>query len=88
MNLNTPVARLFGGDVYASASFGAVKPAAQACPGCVAHLGAGPGETLFIDDTDANVAGAVYAGLHGYRFVDADALKAELTRRGLIERGA
>ncbi|CAN0626851.1 glucose-1-phosphatase [Burkholderia multivorans] len=85
--LNPPVARLFGDDVYASAAFGAVKPAAQAYLGCVAHLGAGPGETLFIDDTDANVAGAIHAGLHGYRFVDADALEAELTRRRLIERG-
>lgn len=31
--------------------------------------------------------GAIHAGLHGYRFVDADALEAELTRRRLIERG-
>ncbi|KAB0638666.1 HAD family hydrolase [Burkholderia stagnalis] len=82
--LNPPVARLFGAHVFASASFGAAKPAAQAYLGCVAQLGARPDTTLFIDDTDANVAGAVDAGLLGYRFVDAARLADELRGRGLI----
>ncbi|KWO44525.1 HAD family hydrolase [Burkholderia ubonensis] len=82
--LNPQVARLFGTHVYPSASFGAVKPAVRAYLGCVGVLGARPDATLFIDDTDANVAGAVAAGLLGYRFVDAGALADELRRYGLI----
>jgi glucose-1-phosphatase len=82
--LNPPVAQLFGHHVYASASYGATKPAAQAYLGCLRQLGVGATETLFIDDTDANVAGAIGAGLHGYRFVSADALVEELERHRLI----
>ena len=82
--LNPPVAQLFGPHVYASASFGAAKPAAQAYLGCLEQLGRVAAETLFIDDTDANVAGAINAGLQGYKFVSADALSEELERRGLM----
>lgn len=82
--LNPPVARLFGPHVYACASFGAAKPAAQAYVRCVELLGVPASQTLFIDDTEANVTGAIDAGLQGYRFVDANALAAELQRRGLI----
>ena len=83
-SLNPPVARLFGPHVYASASFGAAKPAAQTYLGCVERLGVAPAETLFIDDTEANTMGAVAAGLQGYTFVGVDALADELTRRGLM----
>lgn len=83
--LNPAVAALFGVNVYASSSFGAVKPAAQTYLGCVRHLGSTPAETFFIDDTEANVTGALDAGLRGYRFVDAGALEAELARLGLID---
>lgn len=82
--LNPAVAQLFGLHVYPSAAFGATKPNAQAYLGCIGQLGAAAEETLFIDDTEANVAGAVDAGLHGYRFVSADALSEELVRRRLI----
>jgi len=82
--LNPAVAELFGPHVYASASFGAAKPAAQTYLRCVEHLGVGAAETLFIDDTDANVAGAIDAGLQGYRFVNAELLAEELERRGLM----
>ncbi len=82
--LNPPVAQLFGPHVYASASFGAAKPAPQAYLGCLEQLGRGAAETLFIDDTDANVAGAINAGLQGYKFVSGDALSEELERRRLI----
>ncbi|WP_118183446.1 HAD family hydrolase [Paraburkholderia phosphatilytica] len=82
--LYPPVARVFGEHVYPSAAFGAAKPAARAYLGCVAQLGAAPDATLFIDDTEANVTGAVDAGLHGYRFVDADALEQELVRWELL----
>jgi glucose-1-phosphatase len=82
--LNPPVAQLFGPHVYASASFGAAKPAAQAYLGCLEQLGRVAAETLFIDDTDANVTGAINAGLQGYKFVSADALSEELARRALM----
>ncbi|SAL33310.1 hydrolase [Caballeronia udeis] len=82
--LNPPVAQLFGLHVYASASFGAAKPAAQAYLRCLEQIGVSPDETLFIDDSDPNVAGAMDAGLHGYKFVNADALSEELARRQLL----
>ena len=82
--LNPPVARLFGSHVYASASFGAAKPAAQTYLRCLEGLGASAAETLFIDDTEANVTGAIDAGLQAYKFVDADSLSVELARRQLI----
>jgi HAD superfamily hydrolase (TIGR01509 family) len=82
--LNPAVAQLFGPHVYPSAEFGATKPAAQAYLGCLERLGAGAAETLFVDDTHANVAGAIDAGLYGYTFVSADALSEELERRRLM----
>ncbi len=86
--LNPPVAKLFGPHVHASAEYGATKPAAQAYLGCLEQLGVGAAETLFIDDTDANVAGAIDAGLHGCKFVSVDALREELERHRLIQRVA
>lgn len=82
--LNPPVAQLFGPHVYASASFGAAKPAAQAYLRCLELLGVDADETLFIDDTDTNVAGATHAGLHGYKFVSAEELAEELKRWQLL----
>jgi putative hydrolase of the HAD superfamily len=82
--LNPPVAQLFGQHVYPSAAFGATKPAAQAYLGCISQLGCDAARTLFIDDTEGNVQGAIDAGLLGYRFVGADALREELVQRRLI----
>lgn len=82
--LNPPVARLFGSHVYSSASFGAAKPAAQTYLRCLEQLGVPASETLFVDDSDANVNGAIDAGLHGHRFVGATALSDELQRHGLL----
>jgi len=81
--LNPAVAQLFGPHVYASALFGAAKPAARAYLGCLERIGATAAETLFIDDTEANVVGAIEAGLQGYRFLGAEALSEELRRRRL-----
>jgi glucose-1-phosphatase len=83
-DLYPPVARVFGAHVYPSAAFGAAKPAARAYLGCIARFGAAPDATLFIDDTEANVTGAVDAGLNGYRFIDADGLERELARWRLL----
>lgn len=82
--LNPPVAELFGSHVYSSAAFGAAKPAAQTYLRCLEQLGVPAGDTLFVDDTQANVDGAIDAGLHGYRFVSAEDLAREFQRRGLL----
>ncbi|QIE26480.1 hypothetical protein SBC1_42430 (plasmid) [Caballeronia sp. SBC1] len=82
--LNPPVAQLFGPHVYASALFGAAKPAPQAYLRCLEQLGVCANETLFIDDTDTNVVGAINAGLHGYKFVSVDTLAEELERWRLL----
>jgi HAD superfamily hydrolase (TIGR01509 family) len=82
--LNPPVARLFGSHVYSSALFGAAKPAAQTYLRCLERIGVPAAQTLFIDDTHANVEGAIDAGLQGYRFVNAAGLSDELRRRGLL----
>jgi putative hydrolase of the HAD superfamily len=82
--LNPPVARLFGAHVYSSAAFGAAKPAAQAYLRCVERLGVRAEQTLFVDDTEANVNGALDAGLQGHRFVSAAGLSEELQRYGLL----
>ncbi|HEY2000612.1 HAD family phosphatase [Paraburkholderia sp.] len=79
-----PVAEVFGAQVYASASFGAAKPSPDLYRRCVQHLKVAPGETLFIDDVEANVAGAVEAGLRGYRFTGTEALASELAAHGLL----
>ena len=82
--LNTPVAQLFGANIYSSAAFGAAKPATQTYLGCLEELGVAAAETLFVDDTPANVNGALDAGLQGHVFVSVDALSEDLQRRGLI----
>jgi FMN phosphatase YigB (HAD superfamily) len=79
-----PVAEVFGVQVYASASFGAAKPSPDLYRRCVAHLGVAAGETLFIDDVEANVAGAIEAGLRGYRFTGNEALARELADHRLL----
>jgi putative hydrolase of the HAD superfamily len=59
---------IFGDGFHVSAEFGARKPEAQAFLGCLAALEVAPGETLFIDDSAANVAGAERAGLQAHHF--------------------
>ncbi|WP_429446816.1 HAD-IA family hydrolase [Paraburkholderia sp. 40] len=45
-----------------SAAFGAAKPASQTYLRCVERLGAAVTDTLFIDDSQASVDGALAAG--------------------------
>lgn len=75
---------LCGEQSYVSAQFGAAKPAPEVYLKCVAAAGATPAETLFIDDSKSNVAGAESAGLAGHVFTTAAALRAELGRYGLL----
>lgn len=79
-----PVADVFGAQVYASASFGFAKPSPDLYLRCVRHLCVEPAKVLFIDDVEANVTGAIQAGLQGYRFVDTVALERELAAQQLL----
>ncbi|CAN7693533.1 HAD family phosphatase [Variovorax sp. LjRoot130] len=72
------------GTILSTASYGATKPAPQAYLRCLEELDAMPAGTLFIDDVDSNVAGAIQAGLHAYMFIGAEAMALELASRGLI----
>jgi putative hydrolase of the HAD superfamily len=74
---------IFGDAIHASAEFGARKPEAQAFLGCLAALGVAPGETLFIDDNAANVAGAERVGLQAHHFIGRAELEVSLANWGL-----
>jgi HAD superfamily hydrolase (TIGR01509 family) len=75
---------LFAGATCVSSEFGVRKPEPEVYRRCVARLGALPEQSLFIDDSAANVAGAEQAGLRGYRHTDEAALAARLAPLGLL----
>lgn len=47
-------------------------------------LGSAPDQTLFIDDRQENVDGAVAAGMKAIRFTGAEALRSELEKLGVV----
>lgn len=49
------------------------------------RFGLAPGEGLFVDDRDDNVAAAEAAGLFGHHFTDAARLRAHLESLGLLD---
>jgi len=48
------------------------------------RFGVAPADAVFIDDRADNVAAANAVGIHGLLFTDADVLRADLTRFGLL----
>ena len=78
------VAALVGDRACVSAEFGIRKPYPDAYRRCLERLGTTPATVLFVDDSAANVAGAVEAGLLGYEYKGSEALAAELRRLGLL----
>ncbi|KAL4452447.1 hypothetical protein ABPG75_008109 [Micractinium tetrahymenae] len=58
------------------------KPSPESYAAVVAHLGLPPERLLFVDDRQANVDGALAAGIPAIRFEGAQALETELLRRG------
>ena len=62
---------------------GQCKPAAEFYQACARAAQADPGDCLFIDDSPANVAGAVAAGLVGHHFRDVPTLISDLRRLGV-----
>ncbi len=75
---------IFGDSICVSAQFGLRKPNPEVYRRAVAFLGAAPGESLFIDDSQANITGAAQAGLHVHLHTDATGLEARLTEFGLL----
>jgi HAD superfamily hydrolase (TIGR01509 family) len=82
------VADLAGALAFVSAQFGARKPEEAVYRRCLGQLGVAPAAALFVDDSEANVAGARAAGLQGCHYVTAAALAADLRRLGVLRRGA
>lgn len=60
------------------------KPSAESYAAVVGHLGVPPGRLLFVDDRQANVDGALAAGIPALRFTDAQQLETELRARGVL----
>jgi glucose-1-phosphatase len=78
------VAVRVGNRAFVSAEFGARKPEPAVYRSCLARLGVAPAAALFIDDSEANVTGAVAAGLEGYHCRGPVDLAAALSGRGLV----
>ncbi|MBK7783077.1 MAG: HAD family phosphatase [Gemmatimonadales bacterium] len=75
------VTDLFGDRLHASFQFGARKPDPAVYQRLLARHGVPPSAALMVDDDARNVAGAVAAGLAGYRYEGLDALAAFLEPR-------
>ncbi|MGE3295263.1 MAG: HAD family hydrolase [Geminicoccaceae bacterium] len=70
--------------IFVSAELRMIKPDPAIFRHTLEEIGV-PAETcLFIDDSARNIAAAQALGLHGHRFTDASALRAELARHGLL----
>jgi FMN phosphatase YigB (HAD superfamily) len=73
---------------FMSFELGARKPEARAFEAVARTIGVPPGRILFVDDTDANVAGARAAGLRAERVRSADDAHAALARHEVRIDGA
>ncbi len=70
--------------VFNSAETGVPKPHPEAYLAACRHLEVAPEATAFIDDTQANVDGAISAGLCAHRFTDIDGTRAFLVECGVL----
>jgi 2-haloacid dehalogenase len=77
------VLRLFDGAVV-SGEEGVLKPSPEMFALLTGRFGLEPKDSLFIDDSEINVAGARSAGFHAHHFVDAPSLSAALVGHGLL----
>ena len=66
-----------------SSSVGHVKPQSEIFESALTHLHIEPGEALFIDDRNENVAAAAEIGINGHHFRTLEGLKQVLARYGL-----
>jgi putative hydrolase of the HAD superfamily len=79
----SPMARFFE-RIFVSAEMGLIKPDPQIFLEVAAELGITPGEMVFIDNKQENVAGAESLGIVGHHFIAAPALRTFL--ESLAER--
>ena len=75
---------VFDGRLYASAGLRAAKPDTACFLRCLDALGASPAETVFFDDLQENVDGAIRAGLRAHQYVSADRLAETLRGYGVL----
>ncbi|WP_232495768.1 HAD-IA family hydrolase [Novosphingobium kaempferiae] len=78
-----PLFDLFG-DIVVSGDEKLLKPDARIFDLAARRFGHAPEAMLFIDDNAANIAAARDLGWQVHHFADADALRADLTERGLL----
>jgi 2-haloacid dehalogenase len=71
-------------DIVVSGDEKLVKPDAAIYRLAIERFGVEPGRTVFIDDNEANVAGAAAVGLIALHFTDEPKLRRELTDLGLL----
>ncbi|MEM6705582.1 MAG: HAD-IA family hydrolase [Acidobacteriota bacterium] len=77
-------------DIWVSGEHKLRKPDPLAYKSALQRFDVAPGEAVFIDDLDENVAAANQLGLHGLLFTDAPTLRRDLEAIGLLgaERGS
>ena len=71
-------------DIVVSGEERLVKPDPAIYHLALARFGLRAGEAVFIDDNEANVAGAAAVGLHALHFTDEPTLRRALTELGLL----
>ena len=72
-------------DIVVSGAEGIAKPDPAVFALLVDRYRLDPAATVFVDDSPVNVAAAAAAGLRAVRFTDADTLRADLSRLGLLD---
>lgn len=70
--------------VSVSGELGLIKPDREIYDHHVSAFGLEPSATLFIDDSQKNVDGAIAAGWHAVQFTGAKKLKADLAAHGVV----
>jgi transcription antitermination factor NusB len=70
--------------VISSADLGITKPDPEAFRSAAHRLGVPAERCLFVDDVEANVAGAAATGMRAHRFEDVDQLRVLLGEAGLL----
>ncbi|RJF86067.1 HAD family hydrolase [Sphingomonas cavernae] len=71
-------------DIVVSGDEKLVKPDPAIYDLAIARFGIAPESAIFVDDREDNVEAARNAGMTGHHFANAETLKAELTRLGLL----
>lgn len=70
--------------VHVSAQTGLIKPGRESFENILASLGSQPNETVFIDDSSANVEAAEQLGIVGIQYQNLDQLRKELEAMHLL----